>query len=353
MGSGQVGNKHARFRSPLFGRPLTFFAGSRTIVLDARTTQHPGVTPTSPLSSTHIDPTPSSYSYGVDAEHAGMSGEEYQAKLGQVLAKRHESVTESSSTAATGLNGAYALVAKELRLAGTARNNNAHSNNTGTPRGSVHRRPSMESDRLGHRLLSSIPRRDSSGGAATTAATAFARGSRFDTPSRLGPGVKSLSQTIGGGGSGSGGGNTVPFLTSRRQPSPSGSGGPPGAKMTGARTGLGDGNAVEGCGREGGGLGWGGGGGVDSKVKMCCCLVLEVWCPFPGSLWALTKRPPRVRVDGKVVGVVVPLPLQVTSFSQTQACVPGNRTEGRSCVTEALQLGAFFADVGGKQDVIP
>ncbi|CAM9507729.1 unnamed protein product [Ectocarpus fasciculatus] len=204
-------------------------------------------------------------SYSVDAERAGMSGEEYQAMLGQVLAKRQESVMESSSTAATGLDDAYALVAKELRLAGNARKNNANSNNanTGTPRGSVHRRPSMEGG-----LLSSFPRPDSSGGAATTAATATARGSRLDTPSKFEPGVRSVSQTIGGGGSGSGGDSTAPFLTSRWQPPRSGGGGPTGTHMTGTRTGLGDGNAVEGGGREGIGLGWGGGGGVDSKEML-------------------------------------------------------------------------------------
>ncbi|CAM9893698.1 unnamed protein product [Ectocarpus sp. 4 AP-2014] len=209
-------------------------------------------------------------SYGVDAERAGMSGAEYQAKLGQVLAKRHESVVESSSTAATGLDGAYALVAKELRLAGTARENNANSNNvnTGSSRGSVHRFPSMEGGRPGHRLLSSSPRPDSSGGAASTAATAFSRGSRLDTPSKLEPGVRSFSLTIGGGGSGSSGGSTAPFVTSRWQPPRSGGGGPTRTHTTGARTGLRDGNAVEGGVREGIGLGWGGGGGVDSKEML-------------------------------------------------------------------------------------
>lgn len=246
---------------------------------------HVAPTKTDPLSPTpRVDPR-----LGVDVDRAtGMTHQEYRTKMGQLLAARDRGTTTAAAAAASagapgsspsaspagpqaGLDEAYALVARELRLARTGdRNGTGHGSGTG---GGAH-----------HPLGTAAGSRPASssrlaGGGAGGALSGGGDGDRLGSTSAAPSGMDAFSLSVGGGGGRSGGGNPAPFLTwggrySRWR-----------APVTGDRswgqgtragtTISGDSDAGAWSVREGSVTGWGSGGvgggvasgnGVDSKV---------------------------------------------------------------------------------------
>lgn len=238
---------------------------------------------------------PGKKSFGVDvAGRRGMDSEEYREKLREVLARRERVASVSSASASTpGLNEAYALVAKELRLA----------RSDGAGAGGIRRRSPAAAAAsaaatavatgtagLGHRFSTSSSRPGSSSAASGAAAT-FAGGARLDSPPVLPADVSVFSQGVGGGVSGSGNGSAsvsaVPFLTGggrySRWQAPLGGGRRPSGHTAGWN-GWEDGGVSSVGG--GGGSVLKKGSGVDSKVRHatlhCCCLFvlgMVLLCP--------------------------------------------------------------------------
>lgn len=225
-------------------------------------------------------------SFGVDIDRTvGLSTDKYRAKLGEVLARQDGAAASGPSD--PGLSEAYALVAKELRLARSSDTRRSSSISAGA--GGTSRRSSAAAAAttaaaatavaanagFGHRFSTSSSR---TRGSAAGATTAVAGGERLEKSAPLPSDVHAASHGVGGGvdgSGGSGGSGAVPFLTGSgrysRWQAPLLSGGRAAGQPAGASAGLGGFDAVGWGGRGGSGSGLvgavaKGGGGVDSKV---------------------------------------------------------------------------------------
>lgn len=218
----------------------------------------------------------------VDRRAGRLGVEEYREKLGEVLARRERAAASGPSSTPPGLSEAYALVAKELRLA----KRYTRADRAGTER--MPRLSSTAAASLGHRFSTSSLRPGTSGSAAGGGSGGGGAATSRERPEKSGPlssDARAASHVTGGelssGGSGGSGvsGGAVPFLTGSarhsRWQAPAGGGGRSAGQTAGASAGLGGFDTVGWSGRAGGSGSGGGvgaavanGGGADSKV-MC------------------------------------------------------------------------------------